>query len=256
MSDVSTLLASLIIIIPGYVAISVFSYVIGSRSREFVASTVWSVLAAALLYAVFDKIGVLVSKLGLTIPGVTIAQVLKTDLKEGRIGFGDTSVIDIIYLSLSVSMIGAMTGFFAGKLVRSRSFNFLSRRYTGHSYNPDIWNEYFIDDTHPCVYIKTKDGKELLANLAYASEVPSNKGVILYDVSFVDENTGELEDIELNGEPYMFVPGDNINYIIRYGGYSRDSLLERVMRLFDRDEVLLSFITLFIISAFILYYTY
>ena len=182
MQDFATLLATLLLIVPGFAATAVFGLVIGNRIHEFSAAAIWSLLFTTVTYALLYAAH---ARLAWIAPNVAALAALDQNAAS-------LTVILAARLGLWGIGAGSVLAYALGLLVRARPFRAVLRALTGRGNYPDAWNEVFADvrarghDAN--VLITLKDGSAYLGLLDATSELPAQRGIILRNVVEYDKD--------------------------------------------------------------------
>ncbi len=170
MNTLNVLLASLLLLMPGFLGLSIFRYFQGIRVTEAQGTLLWSLLWSGLTLLAVLLLG---PALGFT-PAMSFLNLSITEATS------TPTLSDILRLSFGASLFASILGLGLGTLVRQDWARAYISRVTGQVFNPDPWANLLggaIDE--PLVVVRMEDGRRYLGNAVQVSETVSGRTIAL-----------------------------------------------------------------------------
>lgn len=182
MNTLAVLLASLLLLIPGFLGLSIFRYLQGVRIAEAQSTLLWSLLLSAL------NLG-LILLIGLARAWPPVERFVALSLTQAT---NDTTVSDILALSLWTAALALCGGLILGSLLRLPALRAWLASFSGQAFNPDPWANLLGGDIdEPLVIVRMEDGRQFLGNALQVNETPNGRTIALKDaVMFAADDPG------------------------------------------------------------------
>ena len=209
MTGLSEAIATLMLIVPGFIAAGAMTFSMGLRQRDLGSSLVWSLFFSIAIYGfLFVLIPVLTSHLPFFKPFADSLTVVGNLNTESTI-----RLLDAIRTSSLAVIVAIPIGLILGWLQKNKWVQKRVVKVTGHTYHTDIWGD-FIEQVEPPSYLEVfmKDGDAFLGTLSSASDtyVGADKGLILKNVKLI--NNAIKNGYERKNPKTLNLPGPVIVY--------------------------------------------
>ena len=190
MNTLNVLLASLLLLMPGFLGLSIFRYFQGIRVTEAQGTLLWSLLWSGLTLLIVLLVG---PTLGFT-PAMSFLNLSITEATS------TPTLSDILRLSFGASVFASFLGVVLGTLVRQDWARAFISRVTGQVFNPDPWANLLggaIDE--PLVVVRMEDGRRYLGNAVQVSETASGRTIALQNTLMFSSDDVEMDDPKVAG---------------------------------------------------------
>lgn len=190
MNTLNVLLASLLLLMPGFLGLSIFRYFQGIRVTEAQGTLLWSLLWSGLTLLIVLLVG---PTLGFT-PAMSFLNLSITEATS------TPTLSDILRLSFGASVFASFLGVVLGTLVRQDWARAFISRVTGQVFNPDPWANLLggaIDE--PLVVVRMEDGRRYLGNAVQVSETASGRTIALQNALMFSADDVEMDDPKVAG---------------------------------------------------------
>lgn len=196
MNTLNVLMASLLLLMPGFLGLSIFRYIQGVRLAEAQGTLLWSLLLSGLTLLIVLLLG---PSLGWA-PATTFLNLTVDD--AARL----PTLAEVLRLSGAACLLTAGLGVVIGLLVRLEAVRALIAGATGQVFNPDPWANLLggaIDE--PAVVVRMEDGRQYLGNAVQVSETVSGRTIALKNALLFAPEDQEMSTPIVPGSPGLMV---------------------------------------------------
>ncbi|WP_345454610.1 DUF6338 family protein [Deinococcus aluminii] len=170
MNTLSVLLASLLLLMPGFLGLSLLRYQLGIRTAEAQGTLLWSLLLSGVALLILLGLG---QVFGWPLARSFLAVSLNTT-SDGP------TLATILILSFLACVLCTAAGALIGWRVRQRRHDLAE--LAGQNFSPDPWiNLLGGQIEEPLVIVRMEDGRRYLGNALQASETASGRVIALKD---------------------------------------------------------------------------